>query len=85
MRAMIARYVKVFKVANPAWFYMHIACQATAYGVGVGIGSWGTGLKLRSDFVGIKYTTHRNIRITLFALGTLQVQVTTINRYLCLL
>ena len=75
MGAMIARYVKVFKVANPAWFYMHIACQVTAYGVGVA--GWGTGLKLGSDSVGIKYTTHRNIGITLFALGTLQVQHTT--------
>ena len=51
MGAMIARYVKVFKVANPAWFYMHIACQVTAYGVGVGVGvgGWGTGSGVRSD------------------------------------
>ncbi|XP_023747705.1 cytochrome b561 and DOMON domain-containing protein At5g35735 [Lactuca sativa] len=71
MGAMVARYVKVFKVANPAWFYIHIACQATAYGVGVA--GWGTGLKLGSDSEGIKYTSHRNIGITLFVLGTLQV------------
>ncbi|XP_071730041.1 cytochrome b561 and DOMON domain-containing protein At5g35735-like [Rutidosis leptorrhynchoides] len=71
MGAMIARYLKVFKVAHPAWFYIHIACQITAYGVGVA--GWGTGLKLGSDSVGIKYNTHRNIGITLFALGTLQV------------
>jgi hypothetical protein len=69
--AMIARYVKVFKVANPAWFYMHIACQVTAYGVGVA--GWGTGLKLGSDSEGIKYTSHRNIGIALFSLGTLQL------------
>lgn len=71
MGAMIARYLKVFKVAHPAWFYIHIAIQVTAYGLGVS--GWGTGLKLGSDSVGIKYTTHRNIGITLFVLGTLQV------------
>ncbi|XP_071736713.1 cytochrome b561 and DOMON domain-containing protein At5g35735-like [Rutidosis leptorrhynchoides] len=71
MGAMIARYLKVFKVAHPAWFYIHVACQITAYGVGVA--GWGTGLKLGSDSVGIKYTTHRNLGIALFALGTLQV------------
>nr|GEU71557.1 cytochrome b561 and DOMON domain-containing protein At5g35735-like [Tanacetum cinerariifolium] len=71
MGAMIARYVKVFKVANPAWFYMHIACQVTAYGVGVA--GWGTGLKLGSDSEGVKYTSHRNIGMALFSLGTLQL------------
>nr|XP_043629448.1 cytochrome b561 and DOMON domain-containing protein At5g35735-like [Erigeron canadensis] len=71
MGAMIARYVKVFKVANPAWFYLHITCQVIAYGVGVA--GWGTGLKLGSDSEGLKYTSHRNIGITLFALGTLQL------------
>ncbi|KAD4179047.1 hypothetical protein R6Q59_022611 [Mikania micrantha] len=71
MGAMVARYLKVFKVAHPAWFYIHVACQATAYGVGVA--GWGTGLKLGSDSEGIEYTSHRNIGITLFALGTLQV------------
>ncbi|KAK9077395.1 hypothetical protein SSX86_005732 [Deinandra increscens subsp. villosa] len=71
MGAMFARYLKVFKVAHPAWFYIHIACQVTAYGVGVA--GWATGLKLGSDSKTLKYTTHRNIGITLFALGTLQV------------
>ncbi|MFS7921862.1 putative cytochrome b561 and DOMON domain-containing protein [Helianthus anomalus] len=71
MGAMVARYLRVFKVAHPAWFYIHVAIQATAYGVGVA--GWGTGLKLGSDSEGIKYTTHRNIGITLFAFGTLQV------------
>ncbi|KAK1418161.1 hypothetical protein QVD17_27300 [Tagetes erecta] len=71
MGAMIARYLKVFKVAHPAWFYIHVVCQVTAYGVGVA--GWATGLKLGSDSVGIKYTTHRNIGIALFTLGTLQV------------
>ncbi|XP_023770087.1 cytochrome b561 and DOMON domain-containing protein At5g35735 [Lactuca sativa] len=70
MGAMAARYLKVFKSANPAWFYIHVTCQASAYIVGVA--GWATGLKLGSDSVGIKYNTHRNIGIALFALGTLQ-------------
>ncbi|KAJ0054702.1 hypothetical protein Pint_01888 [Pistacia integerrima] len=69
--AMMARYLKVFKTANPAWFYLHIACQASAYIVGVA--GWATGLKLGNDNPGIQYDTHRNIGITLFALGTLQM------------
>ncbi|CAN4109886.1 unnamed protein product [Withania somnifera] len=71
MGAVFARYLKVFKAANPAWFYLHVACQTSAYAVGVA--GWGTGLKLGSDSTGIKYNTHRNIGITLFCLGTLQV------------
>ncbi|KAJ8642545.1 hypothetical protein MRB53_004293 [Persea americana] len=67
----IARYLKVFKSADPAWFYLHAACQTSAYAVGVA--GWGTGLKLGRDSVGIQYDTHRNIGIALFSLGTLQV------------
>ena len=69
--AIIARYLKVFKSADPAWFYLHVACQSSAYIVGVA--GWATGLKLGSDSSGIEHTTHRNIGITLFCLGTLQV------------
>ncbi|KAE9457863.1 hypothetical protein C3L33_10229, partial [Rhododendron williamsianum] len=69
--AMIARYLKVFKSADPAWFYLHVACQSSAYIVGVA--GWATGLKLGSDSAGVTHSTHRNIGITLFALGTLQV------------
>ncbi|OAY35239.1 cytochrome b561 and DOMON domain-containing protein At5g35735 [Manihot esculenta] len=71
MGIMIARYLKVFKVANPAWFYLHVACQSSAYIVGVA--GWGTGLKLGRDSPGIKYSKHRNIGITLFCFVTLQV------------
>lgn len=71
MGAMTARYLKVFKVANPAWFYIHAACQTSAYGVGVA--GWATGLKLGSDSAGVTHTSHRNIGIILFSLGTLQV------------
>ncbi|GFY97598.1 auxin-responsive family protein [Actinidia rufa] len=69
--AIIARYLKVFKSADPAWFYLHVTCQSSAYIVGVA--GWATGLKLGSDSSGIEHTTHRNIGITLFCLGTLQV------------
>ncbi|GKD08446.1 cytochrome b561 and DOMON domain-containing protein-like protein [Tanacetum coccineum] len=71
MGAMTARYLKVFKVANPAWFYIHAACQTSAYIVGVA--GWATGLKLGGDSVGITHERHRNIGIILFTLGTLQV------------
>lgn len=71
MGAMVARYLKVFKSANPAWFYVHVVCQTSAYAVGVA--GWATGLKLGSDSTGIKYTAHRNIGIILFAFATLQV------------
>ncbi|KAD1228669.1 hypothetical protein E3N88_43124 [Mikania micrantha] len=71
MGAMAARYLKVFTVANPAWFYIHVATQTSAYIVGVA--GWATGLKLGSDSTGITYDTHRNIGIILFSLATLQV------------
>lgn len=66
----MARYLKVFKAADPAWFYLHIACQSSAYAVGVA--GWATGLKLGSESSGV-YDLHRNIGILLFCLGTLQV------------
>ncbi|KAJ7967802.1 Cytochrome b561 and DOMON domain-containing protein [Quillaja saponaria] len=69
--ALFARYLRVFKSADPAWFYLHITCQAAAYIVGVA--GWGTGLKLGSDSVGVKYNTHRTLGIILFCFGTLQV------------
>ncbi|THU68846.1 hypothetical protein C4D60_Mb08t08170 [Musa balbisiana] len=69
--AIIARYLKTFKSADPAWFYLHVTCQIVGYGVGVG--GWATGLDLGSKSKGIQYTTHRNIGIILFCLGTLQV------------
>ncbi|KAM7277097.1 hypothetical protein ACFE04_018963 [Oxalis oulophora] len=71
MGVIIARYMKVFKAANPAWFYLHIVCQSSAYVIGVA--GWGLGLKLGKDSVGIEYTKHRSIGITLFVFGTLQV------------
>ncbi|XP_009412722.2 cytochrome b561 and DOMON domain-containing protein At4g12980 [Musa acuminata AAA Group] len=69
--AIFARYLKTFKSADPAWFYLHVTCQIIGYGVGVG--GWATGLNLGSKSKGIQYTTHRNIGIALFSLATLQV------------
>ncbi|XP_020248750.1 cytochrome b561 and DOMON domain-containing protein At3g25290-like [Asparagus officinalis] len=69
--AIIARYLKTFKSADPAWFYLHVSCQIIGYGVGVA--GWATGLNLGSKSKGIVYSTHRNIGITLFSLGTLQL------------
>ncbi|KAK7245958.1 hypothetical protein RIF29_40812 [Crotalaria pallida] len=69
--AIIARYMKVFQFADPAWFYLHVTCQTSAYIVGVA--GWGTGLKLGSDSVGVEYKTHRTLGIIIFCLGTLQV------------
>ncbi len=74
----IARYLKVFKSADPAWFYLHIACQTSAYVVGVA--GWATGMKLGSE-ASIHNYPHRNIGITLFCLGTLQVLHYFIHTY----
>ncbi|WOL18621.1 hypothetical protein Cni_G27418 [Canna indica] len=67
----IARYVKVFESADPAWFYLHIACQCSAYVLG--LAGWILGLKLGSDSVGITYHKHRNLGITIFCLATVQL------------
>ncbi|XP_009144614.1 cytochrome b561 and DOMON domain-containing protein At4g17280 [Brassica rapa] len=69
--AIIARYLRVAKSANPAWFYIHVFCQASAYIIGVA--GWATGLKLGGDSPGIQYSTHRSIGIALFSLATVQV------------
>jgi hypothetical protein len=69
--AMMARYLKVFKFANPAWFYIHVACQCSAYIIGVA--GWATGIKLGNDNPVTISEIHRNVGIALFALGTLQV------------
>eukprot|EP01018_Ginkgo_biloba_P014070 Gb_13521 [translate_table: standard] len=68
---MIARYMRMFESANPAWFYMHALCQSSGYILGVA--GWATGLKLGSYSKGIERTAHRKLGIALFCLGTLQV------------
>ncbi|KAL4366895.1 hypothetical protein GQ457_05G031750 [Hibiscus cannabinus] len=70
MCAIIARYLKVFKSADPAWFYLHASCQFSAYVVGVA--GWGTGVKLGSESPGIQCNAHRTIGIILLCLGTSQ-------------
>ncbi|TKY66206.1 integral to membrane [Spatholobus suberectus] len=67
----IARYLRTFPSADPAWFYLHVGCQVSAYAIGVA--GWGTGMKLGSDSVGIEYSGHRNIGIALFCFATLQI------------
>ncbi|XP_071697589.1 cytochrome b561 and DOMON domain-containing protein At3g25290-like [Rutidosis leptorrhynchoides] len=67
----IARYLRTFPSADPAWFYLHALCQVSAYAIGVA--GWGTGLKLGSESKGITFSAHRNIGITLFSLATVQV------------
>ncbi|XP_010557755.1 PREDICTED: cytochrome b561 and DOMON domain-containing protein At4g12980-like [Tarenaya hassleriana] len=69
--AIIARYIRTFESADPAWFYLHVLCQFSAYAIGVA--GWGTGLKLGSESKGIQFTTHRNIGIALFSLATIQM------------
>ncbi|XVF21302.1 hypothetical protein REPUB_Repub12eG0079200 [Reevesia pubescens] len=69
--AMIARYIRTFESADPAWFYLHVSCQTSAYAIGVA--GWGTGLKLGSESSGITYSGHRNIGIALFVLATVQI------------
>ncbi|XP_076930260.1 cytochrome b561 and DOMON domain-containing protein At3g25290-like [Bidens hawaiensis] len=67
----IARYLRAFPSADPAWFYLHAFCQVSGYAVGVA--GWATGLKLGSDSKGVTYNTHRDIGIALFSLATVQV------------
>lgn len=67
----LARYLRTFESADPAWFYLHAGCQSSAYAIGVA--GWATGLQLGSKSKGIQYTTHRNIGIALFSLATVQV------------
>lgn len=68
--AIIARHKAIF--SDPAWFYLHVGCQLSAYIIGVA--GWATGIKLGNDSIGIIHSTHRNIGITLFIFATLQVR-----------
>ncbi|KDO58453.1 hypothetical protein CISIN_1g036242mg, partial [Citrus sinensis] len=72
MGAMMARYLKVFRFGNPAWFYLHVACQVSAYIIGVA--GWATGIDLSSGISSLNRDyIHRNIGIALFFLATVQV------------
>lgn len=80
MGAIIARYLRVFQAADPAWYYLHIACQISAYIIGVS--GWGLGLKLGSESVGVVHHKHRMMGIALFCLATLQVLQFITSHYL---
>ncbi|TVU04976.1 hypothetical protein EJB05_48123, partial [Eragrostis curvula] len=67
MGAIFARYLKTFKSADPAWFYLHVI------GYAVGVSGWATGIHLGNLSQGITYSVHRSIGIAVFALGTLQI------------
>nr|XP_025625377.1 cytochrome b561 and DOMON domain-containing protein At4g12980-like [Arachis hypogaea] len=69
--AVIARYMRTYPSADPAWFYLHAGCQVSAYAIGVA--GWATGLKLGSESAGVVYSVHRNIGITLFCLSAIQM------------
>lgn len=70
MGAIIARYLKVFPSADPAWFYLHASCQVSGYIVGVA--GWATGIHLGNQSKGIRYTSHRVIGILIFCFATVQ-------------
>ncbi|XP_042440877.1 uncharacterized protein LOC122026276 isoform X1 [Zingiber officinale] len=50
------RYLKTFKSADPAWFYLHISCQMLGYVIGVV--DWATGLVLGNKSKGIVHTNY---------------------------
>lgn len=72
----MARYVKTFPSADPAWFYLHVGCQLSAYVLG--LAGWASGMKLGSESEGITFSFHRNVGITLFCLATIQVTINNI-------
>ncbi|XP_076882763.1 cytochrome b561 and DOMON domain-containing protein At4g17280-like [Bidens hawaiensis] len=69
--AMMARYIRVFESVDPAWFYLHVTCQTSAYIIGMA--GWATGIRLGGQSPGIQFTSHRIIGIILFCVATLQV------------
>ncbi|GAV90063.1 Cytochrom_B561 domain-containing protein/DUF568 domain-containing protein [Cephalotus follicularis] len=71
--AVIARFVKIFQVANPAWFYMHVTCQCVAYVIGIGGSIIGFYLGAKSS--GIQYSSHQNMGIALLVLATSQIGI----------
>ncbi|KAF7000320.1 hypothetical protein CFC21_016254 [Triticum aestivum] len=75
---MLARYMRVFPSLDPAWFYLHVACQCSGYVVGSA--GWVFGLTLGSPAKGaLQHHGHRNIGTALFVLSTLQVSALLIR------
>lgn len=75
--AIVARYMRIFESADPAWFYIHVSCQFSAYVIGVA--GWAIGLKLGRESEGIRFASHGNIGIALFSLATIQVNYKNIS------
>ncbi|KAM0865030.1 hypothetical protein ACQ4PT_043545 [Festuca glaucescens] len=74
----LARYMRVFPSLDPAWFYLHVACQCSGYVIGVA--GWVVGLTLGSKAKGaLRYPGHRNIGTALFVLSTLQASALLIR------
>ncbi|KAJ0969156.1 hypothetical protein J5N97_022033 [Dioscorea zingiberensis] len=67
----MARYLKPFGAADPAWFYLHVGFQLSGYIIGVA--GWATGLNLGNKSKGVTYSIHRSIGIAIFSLATLQI------------
>ena len=67
---MSARYLRPFKFADPAWFYLHVFGQITGYAGGTA--GWILGLRLQKYANPIKYF-HRNLGISIWAIATFQV------------
>ncbi|EPS67328.1 hypothetical protein M569_07445, partial [Genlisea aurea] len=68
---LIARYLRSFPGADPAWFYLHVSCQIIGYAIGVA--GWATGMYLGNKSKGVTFSLHRSIGIALFTLATLQI------------
>ncbi|GJN33557.1 hypothetical protein PR202_gb22170 [Eleusine coracana subsp. coracana] len=49
--AIVARYLKTFRSADPAWFYLHVTCQLLGYAAGVA--GWATGINLGNESEGV--------------------------------
>ncbi|CAI9089329.1 OLC1v1023888C1 [Oldenlandia corymbosa var. corymbosa] len=69
--AIIARYVKLYPSADPAWFYLHIGCQVSAFLIGA-VGFF-TGISLGKKSPGITHTAHMVIGSLIFGLATVQI------------
>lgn len=66
-----ARYLRHFESLDPAWFYIHISLQLAGYALGAT--GWAIGIKLGKLSPGTVHDFHRNLGITIFALGSLQI------------
>ncbi|CAM0906498.1 unnamed protein product [Alopecurus aequalis] len=67
----LARYMRVFPALDPAWFYLHVACQCSGYVIGAA--GWIVGLTLGNAKGAVEHIGHRNMGTALFVLSTLQV------------